>query len=106
MTITIFRKKVTPHNGNKPFNKYVTTLTNKAGEKVYADVMFEDGCTKPADFPCVIEIEKKNANLSSKTREYTDDLTGETKEFTRNTLWVKDIKAVHEYVDTSLDDFE
>lgn len=106
MIFTVFRKKVTPKNGNKPFNKYVTTLTDKDGEKTYCDVMFDETISKPSEFPCVVEVEKKNANLSTKTRDYTDEKTGETKTYTRNTLWIKAIKNVSEYVDTSLDNFD
>lgn len=105
MKATIFKKKVTPRNGNKPFNKYVTTLVKKTGDKVYCDVMFEDGVTIPATFPAVVTIEKTDANLSTRVNTYVDD-DGNEKEFTRNTLWVKKIKKVEPFVDTSLDDFE
>lgn len=106
MQITVFRKKVTPRNGNKPFFKYVTTMTKKDGEKVYADVMFEDGVTIPSTFPCVIDLDKKQANLNSKDIDYTDEKTGEEKNFIRNTLWVKGYNNISEYIDTSLDDFD
>lgn len=106
MKITVFRKKVTPRNGNNPFNKYVTTLVNKEGENVYADVVFEDGVKIPDNFPVVLEIEKRNANLNTKQIPFKDEKTGEEKEFTRRTLWIKAISGMSEYIDTSLDDFE
>lgn len=106
MTITLFRKKVTPKNGNKPFNKYITTLTNKQGENIYCDVRFQEGVQIPSDFPCVIEIAKNKANLSTKNNTVTDEKTGEEKSYTRHTLWVNEIASVGEYVDHSLDDFE
>lgn len=106
MTITVFRKKVTPKNGNKPFNKYVTTLTKKDGTSVYADVMFEESVTVPTVFPTVLDVDKKNANLSTKRGSYTDEKTAEVKEIERHTLWIKAINKVSEYIDKSLDDFE
>lgn len=105
MIITVFKKKVTPKNGNKPFNKYITTLTNKQGESIYTEIRFADGVTIPSTFPCVVEIEKSKANLSTKTNKVTNE-QGEEKEFTRHTLWVNEIKSVSEYIDHSLDDFE
>lgn len=106
MEITVFRKKINPVNGNKPFTKFVTTLTNKStGEIVYCDVRFDESVEVPKTFPCVITIDKKNANLSHRTKEYTDEKTGETKEYHRNTLWIKAIDSVAEYVDNSLSDF-
>lgn len=106
MQITVFRKKVTPRNGNKPFNKYVTTLVNKEGKNVYTDVVFEDGVKIPDNFPVVLEIEKKSANLNIKRIPYKNEKTGEEKEFTRRTLWIKAISGTSEYVDNSLDDFD
>lgn len=105
MTITLFRKKVTPKNGNKPFNKYITTLTNKQGENVYCDVRFNDGVDIPKQFPCIIEVDKKNANMSTKNNTVTNE-QGEEKTYTRHTLWINEIKKVSPYVDHSLDDFE
>lgn len=105
MTITLFRKKVTPKNGNKPFNKYITTLTNKQGENVYCDVRFNDGVDIPKQFPCIIEVDKKNANMSTKNNTVTNE-QGEEKIYTRHTLWINEIKKVSPYVDHSLDDFE
>lgn len=105
MTITLFRKKVTPKNGNKPFNKYITTLTNKQGENVYCDVRFNDGVDLPKEFPCIIEIDKKNANMSIKNNTVTDE-QGEEKTYIRHTLWINAIKKVSPYIDHSLDDFE
>lgn len=104
MTLTVFRKKVTPKNGNKPFNKYITTLTNKNGETFYTEVRFADGCTIPKEFPCVVDIDKKKANFTTKHNTVTDE-NGEEKTYTRYTLWVNEISKVSEYVDHSLDDF-
>lgn len=106
MTITVFKKKVTPKNGNKPFNKYITTLTNKQGESIYTEIRFADGVTIPKDFPCVLDIEKSKANLSKKSNTVTDKETGKEKTYTRYTLWVNEIEKVSEYIDHSLDDFE
>lgn len=105
MIITLFRKKVTPKNGNKPFNKYITTLTNKQGENIYCDVRFAETVSIPNTFPCVVEVEKNKANLSTKNNTVIDE-QGEEKTYTRHTLWINEIISVREYVDHSLDDFE
>lgn len=106
MEFTVFKKKVTPKNGNKPFTKYVTTLTNKVtGEKVYCDVHFPDDVAKPSKFPCVLTVDKANANLSHKTfhkGEVRED--GTSAEYTVNNLWVNAFTE-SEYTDTSLDEF-
>lgn len=106
MKISVFKRKITPKNGNKTFTKYVTTLTNKQGEKIYCDVVFSEGIATPNTFPCNIEFEKTKANLSRKVKNYTDKDTGEIKEYTRNTLWINEISNVTDYIDHSLDDFE
>lgn len=106
MKISVFRRKITPKNGNKTFTKYVTTLTNKQGDNLYCDVVFSEGIATPNTFPCVVEFNKEKANLSRKKKEYTDNNTGERKEYVRNTLWINEISNVSEYVDHSLDDFE
>lgn len=105
MTLTVFRKKVTPKNGNKPFNKYITTLTNKSGENIYTEIRFNDGCEIPKEFPCVIDVDKKKANLSTKHNKVVDD-DGNEKVYTRYTLWINEIQKISEYIDHSLDDFD
>lgn len=106
MKINVFKKKVTPKNGNKQFIKYVTTMVKKDGTNVYCDVSFGEGVDIPKEFPCVVVFDRTKANLSAKKRDYTDKETGEIKEYTRRTLWINEIQAVENYIDHSLDDFE
>lgn len=105
MRITVFKKKVTPRNGNKPFYKYVTTLTKKDGTRTYCDVKFDAKVSIPAEFPVVIEFNKNKANMSYTNFAYTDS-DGNEKTGTRYSLWVTEIENLYEYVDNSLDDFE
>lgn len=99
MIANIFKKTVTPKNGNKPFTKLITTLTDKEGNKIYCDVHFTDDC-KPHYFPCTIEFTKGQANISTKTIH-----RGQDNEYTVNNLWVNDCVA-REFEDHSLDDFD
>lgn len=105
MNITVFRKMITPKNGNKPFAKYVTTITDKNGNTYYCEVKFRTGGSLPNDFPCNMEIDKTRANLTSKNVSYTDK-DGNDKTTTRNTLWVSEIKVITPYIDHSLDNFD
>lgn len=105
MTITVFKKKITPKNGSNPFHKYVTTITDKDGVDYYCEVKFRDGLTIPSTFPCIVMVDKPHMNLTHKVNRVTDD-NGEVKEYQRNTLWVNNIDGVSEYVDHSLDNFD
>lgn len=105
MKFTIFRKKVTPKNGNQQFYKYVTTLTSKTGEAFYCDVRFTNDCQIPAKFPVIVITDKRNANLTKKPYTYTNN-DGQEVEAQRYTLWVSAIDSTEEYIDSSLDDFE
>lgn len=99
MKTTVFRKKVTPRNGNNVFYKYVTTLTSKKNDKVYCDVHFENN-NIPKNFPCIVEFDKKDANISHRTIN-----KGTENERVINNLWIKDY-IESEYIDESLDDFD
>lgn len=104
MIITVFRKKITPKNGSKSFNKYVTVLTDKDGNTYYCDVKFRESVTKPQEFPCNVEIDKSHANFTSRKQIVTDS-DGNDKEYTRNTLWINEIANITPYIDHSLDNF-
>lgn len=112
MKLNIFGKKGTSKDG-RAFPIYLSTLTKKDGTEIKVSVKFRQDAKQPelADCPCVIEVDKKNANLTIKeikdaeTGELLyDETTGEVK--TSKTLWVAAWKMVGPYVDHSLDDFE
>lgn len=102
MEITIFAKKRTTRDG-KTFYTYLSTLTSKStGETFPVQVKFRESAGKlpdPHTCPCVIHVDKENANLSTKKYE----VDGETQE--RKELWVSAFEDVGAWVDTSLDDF-
>lgn len=100
MLTAVFKKKVTPKNGNKPFNKYITTLHNRNGEPVYCDVHFTGDAGTPTKFPCNIEFRKQDANLQTRTIN-----EGTENERTVHNLWISRFKE-SEYIDSSLDEFE
>lgn len=104
MKVTVFTKTGKKHDGTT-FKKFVTTLTRKDGEKVYADVKFPNDILNEYQastgqvitFPVVITFK---GNMSTK-HTTTDD----GNEYTNHYLWIKEIISVEPYVDTSLDDF-
>lgn len=102
MKLTIFSKKRTTKEG-KPFTSYISKLQKKDGSEVTASVKFRDDCgnPKPEDCPMNIVVDKKAANLASRT--YTDSETGEVRESL--TLWVTEWSEGEPYVDHSLDEF-
>ena len=112
MKLNIFGKKGTSKDG-RAFPIYLSTLTKKDGTEMKVSVKFRQDAKQPdlADCPCVIEVDKKNANLTIKeikdaeTGELLyDETTGEV--FRSMSLWVAAWKMVGPYVDHSLDDFE
>ena len=112
MKLNIFGKKGTSKDG-RAFPIYLSTLTKKDGSEIKVSVKFRQDAKQPelSECPCIIEVDKKNANLTVKdikdpeTGEYLyDEASGEVK--TSKTLWVSAWKMVGPYVDHSLDDFE
>lgn len=97
--ITVFRK--TLEKDGRSFDVYKTTLNTRDGEKVYADVCFKKGVTIPDVFPCVVNFEKKDANLQTRETEKEDGTV-----FINRKLWLNAIGDVEEYIDHSLDDFD
>lgn len=107
MKVLVFAKKRQTKEG-KQFTAYVSRLTKKDGEEITTGVKFREECGSPKaeECPCYIEIDKANANLTTKKMEITTE-DGEIKEVESKTLWVSKWKMSNEkYVDTSLDDFE
>lgn len=100
MKINVFEKHVQPRNGNKGFTKFITTLTNKNGERIYADVRFAKGCKEPSIFPCAIDFDKHNANLSKRVV-----YKGTDHEKEAYTIWIKEYRE-ELYEDDSLNDFD
>ena len=104
MRINVFAKARTTRDG-KPFTAYVGRLTNSTtGESVTVGIRFRQDCGAPRmdDCPCVVEVEKKHANLD--TREIINPETGDIT--ISRTLWVNAWEMVGEYEDHSLDDYE
>lgn len=107
MKVLVFAKKRQTKEG-KNFTAYVSRLTKKDGEEITTGVKFREECGSPKaeECPCYIEIDKANANLTTKKMDVTTE-DGEIKEVESKTLWVSKWKMSNEkYVDTSLDDFE
>lgn len=107
MKVLVFAKKRQTKDG-KNFTAYVSRLTKKDGEEITTGVKFREECGSPKaeECPCYIEIDKANANLTTKKMEITTE-DGEIKEVESKTLWVSKWKtSTEKYVDTSLDDFE
>lgn len=101
MKLTVFSKTMKSKEDRK-FKVYLTRLRKKDGEEVPVRVSWAEGVVIPATFPCVILVDKKDANLSTKS--YKDS---EGNQGVSYTLWVNDYKpSGEEYVDHSLDDFE
>ena len=101
MKLTIFSKTMKSKDDRK-FKVYLTRLVKKDGEEVPVRVAWAEGVVPPASYPCIILVDKKNANLA--TRTYTDADGAKAQSFT---LWVNEYSPSGEaYVDHSLDEFE
>lgn len=101
MKLTIFSKSMKSKEDRK-FKVYLTRLKKKDGEEVPVRVSWAEGVVIPNAFPCIIIVEKKDANLSQK--KYTDSDGNPAYSYT---LWVNDYKpSGEEYVDHSLDEYE
>lgn len=104
MKVTVFAKNKQTTDGKK-FIIYIARLTKKDGSEISVRVYFNEASGRPNkdECPMTIEINKKDANLSTET--YTREDTGE--EAVAYKLWVNAWKkAKEEFVDHSLDDFE
>ena len=101
MKITIFCKNAKSREG-RSFDIYLSRLTRQTtGEEIPVRVQFSRTCKPPQVFPCIVEVEKSEAHLSTKS--YTTE-SGESR--TTYTLWVNAYTLSPEaYVDHSLDDF-
>lgn len=103
MNITVFAKKRKSETG-KDFYSYLATVPKKDGTEVTMQIRFRDECgtPKPERCPMNIEVEKANANVS--TRTYTREDTGEAA--VAYTMWITAWKEGAPYVDHSLDEFD
>lgn len=107
MKATIFAQKKTTKEGKKFFT-YLATLVNKEGKEVKVTAKFKEECgqPKPEQCPCIIEFEKKDANIKEQEVKYTDEV-GEEQTAIRKTLWIANwTLSDEEFVDHSMDDFE
>lgn len=107
MKVLIFGKKRQTKDG-KAFTAYVSKLPKKDGTDLTVGVKFREECGSPKleECPLYIEVDKKDANLDSKTREITTE-DGEIKDVMSYTLWVqKWERSPEKYEDHSLDDID
>ena len=104
MNFILFGKKCTTNDGKKTFFRYFANLKKNDGTELPVSVKFRDECGNPKNVPCVITIDKKDANLSKDKYIVTDE-EGIEIEKTKDVLWISAFKE-SEYVDHSLDDFE
>lgn len=102
MKIEVFGKKRQTKEG-KSFMSYFATI-KKGEQPLTVNVKFREECGNPKKCPCVVEFDKKNANLSTKERSYKND-ADEDVTVIENTLWISSYTE-SEYIDTSLDDVE
>ena len=111
MKITIYAKKRQSKDG-RTFYVYLSKLEKKNGDEIPVTVHFKQsaGLPNPENCPCVIEFDRKTANLSTKEKHFAkvDCVTGEKVETITldNQLWISAYTVcAGEYVDNSLDDF-
>lgn len=103
MTFNLFGKKCTTDD-EKTFFNYFATIVKKDGTEFPVKVKFRKDCGNPKNLPCVITINKKDANLSKETYTVVDNDGTEHVQF-KDVLWISAFKE-DKYVDHSLDDFE
>lgn len=100
MRLTVFAKTMKSKEDRK-FRVYLSRLTKTSGEEVPIRIQWGEGVPIPSTFPIIINVEKKNANLS--VRKYTDK---DGNESLSHTLWVNEYTPTgEEYVDHSLDEY-
>ena len=101
MRLEVFGKQRTNSDG-KPFMTYLSRITNKkTGETITVQVKFRTGVEVPKEFPIVVNVEKKNANLVEENWENEKGEAG-----VKHVLWISDVKSYEDYIDHTLDDFE
>ena len=108
MKATIFSKTRKTREG-KQFLTYFGTIARKDGTAEQVSVKFRQDVEIPKTFPCVINFDKSDANLSTGTYyKETDTPDGDVavEEIETKTLWITGYTSVEAYVDHSLDDYE
>lgn len=105
MILNIFSKAVAGDRG--VFYNYFTNLTKKDGSEVTCKVKFRQECGAPKGENCprVIEIDKHDCNLVTKSIVYTPKNETEEKEIEEKILWISKWEDKGEYEDHSLDEF-
>lgn len=80
----------------------LTRLTNvKTGQELTTVVKLAQGLAEPETYPCIIEVDKADASLSTKIQ---DTERGQVE---RRTMWIrKYVMSDEVYIDHSLDDYE
>lgn len=104
MKIVIFGKKMTTNDGKKTFFSYFSTLVKKDGSELKCKVKFRKEAGYPLNLPCIIEFDKKDANLVDE-KYFVTDANGVEVKLISKVLWVSKFKET-EYVDNQLEDFE
>ena len=101
MRLEVFEKQRTNKDG-KPFTIYLSRITNmKTGEIVPVQIKFRMDVQPPKEFPIIVNVEKKNANLVTENWENEKGETG-----VKHVLWISAVVSYEEYIDHTLDDFE
>ena len=108
MKATIFSKTRKTREG-KQFTSYFGSIARKDGTADQVSVKFRQDVEIPKTFPCVLNFNKSDANLSTGTyiKEIETPDGDETVEYVETkTLWLTGYTSVEAYVDHSLDDYE
>lgn len=102
MELTVFASRKHTSDGGKPFTVYSTKLVNRTtNTEDYVQVRFV-GTMELKNCPCIIKVEKRDANISKRTWIDKDGVTRETL-----VLWIKNYTlSDKEYIDHSLDNYE
>lgn len=108
LTIYASKKSYEKEGKQKSFYTYSTRILNKITEQEeFFNVKFREDCGAPlpANCPCNIIIEKKDANITEKERFYNDRETGEEKTVIDRVVWVSAWTEGSPFEDHSTDDY-
>lgn len=108
LTIYASKKSYEKEGIQKSFYAYSTRILNKkTGEEEFFNVKFREDCGKPlpANCPCNIKVEKKDANITRRERVYNDRETGEEKNVIDRVIWVNAWTEGSPFEDHSTDDY-
>ena len=108
MKATIFAKNRKTREG-KQFTCYFGNITRKDGTAEQVTVKFRQDVEIPKTFPCILNFNKSDANLSTGVYIREIETPGgdeAVEEVETRTLWITGYTSVEAFVDHSLDDYE